>query len=364
MNVVESPSGVASALTTPNNLPSQSNAFVGRERDIQQLRLLLAESRFVTLVGMAGSGKSRLAEETGARLVDGYHDGAWLVRLRHVDDPEKVARAVADVLAVRTTSDGAAAFVAPEIEDSRDRTVLEYLHTRELLLILDACEHVIAGVESFAAAVLERAPAVRILVTSRQPVGVPGERLWHLPPLPIPGNAEDEVVTATSVEHVDSVRLFVDRARSVDPQFELTDLTAPSVASICNRLDGLPLAIELAAARVGVLDLELMAHRLDEEFSLVVDSSDAQADGRGMLGAALDWSYEHLSENERILFDRLAVFPSDFSLEAAEAIGEGDPIGRNAVLELLSGLVAKSMVAAPTDASGHTRYRMLGIMRA
>ncbi len=355
--------GIGSALRTPNNLPPLLTSFVGREREAAQLQRLLAEARVVTVTGAPGSGKTRLALEVASRVLDGYRDGVWLVRVRREPDADHMLRAVADALGTSDSS-GTTEFIAAEGGRSLEHRVLDYLESKELLLILDACEDLGTEVASLIQTVRERAREVRVLVTSRLPLSLPGEIVWQVPPMPIPEEEPGGIVTAASIEEIASVQLFVDRARAVEPRFTLDDTTAPHVARICRRLDGLPLAIELTASRVEVIDVAELATRLESEFDAVVGATRAPAIGNETLATALDWAYRLVAEKEQSLFDRLAVFPEDFTLDAAEAVGSGAPIDTSEILDLLTGLVKSSLLTVARDEEGRARYRLLGILRS
>jgi non-specific serine/threonine protein kinase len=336
--------------TVPNNLPVQVTRFVGRVRELAELRQLLAEgARLVTLTGPGGSGKTRMAVQLAAGLLDRFPDGVYMVDLSGLADPLSVAGAVASVLKVReepgrTPAEGVAAILA----------------SRRVLLVLDNCEHLITASARLASTLLLECPHLRLIATSREPLGIAGERVWQVPPLTVPDSGA--LLDAGTVTGFEAVQLFMERARAVSPVFAVTDGNAAALATVCKRLDGVPLAIELAAARTRLLSVEQIADRLDDRLRLL------SAGGRGALPrhqtlrAAIDWSYDLLTEAERVLWRRLAVFADRFSLEAAEAICVGGPIDDLDVLELLAQLVDKSLVAAE-EVRGEKRYRLLETIR-
>jgi predicted ATPase/class 3 adenylate cyclase len=341
----------------PNNLPRQLTSFVGRERDLAQVRRLLEAVPLLTLAGAGGAGKTRLALQAAADALEAYPDGVWLVELAPVADPALVPPAVAAALGVREVPGR-----------SILATLGEALRPRRLLLVLDNCEHLVAACARLADALLRACPGLRILTTSREPLGIAGETAWRvpslaLPPLsPAPGPAPGE-----QLAQYEAVRLFIDRALAVRPDFAVTNQNAPAVAQLCTRLDGIPLAIELAAARVRVLPAEQLLARLEDRFRLLTGGSRTALRRQQTLQAAVDWSYDLLDEAERRLFARLSVFAGGWTLEAAEAVC-ADPadagIEPGDVLDLLTRLVDKSLVVAEARPDGTARYRLLETLRA
>jgi len=337
--------------TLPNNLPRKLTSFIGREREIREVKRAVVESTLFTIVGIGGAGKTRLALQVAADLLAQCLHGAWVVELAPVSDPKQIPQAVAAALGIRE-------YPGLTLRDS----LMEYLAGRELLLVMDNCEHLIAGVVEFVEAVIAAAPRVRILCTSREPLGIPGERVWRIPPLALPAAGRRPDIAALS--KTEAVRLFVERARAVAPEFELTPATAATVARICVRLDGIPLAIELAAARVRVLSVAQIAERLDDRFRLLAGASRTALPHQQTLRAAMDWSYDLLTEPERALLRRLAVFAGGWTLEAAESICGDDGtagVGGEAILDLLTRLVDKSLVEVESGTA--PRYRMLETVR-
>jgi predicted ATPase/DNA-binding CsgD family transcriptional regulator len=326
------------------NLPVQASSFVGRERELDELEGMLASSRLLTLTGPGGSGKTRLALQTAAHLAEDFEDGVGFVELASLAAPELVAEGAARALGVRPAGRTPA------------EALLDYLEPRETLLLLDNCEHVIEGCAGLADALLKACPGLKILATSREALRVPGEKTWLVPSLSLP-QVRDEVDLGQLVRH-ESVRLFVERAEAAAPDFGLDERNAPAVARICQRLDGIPLAIELAAVRIRVLSASQIAARLDDRFLLLTGGSRVALPRQRTLLATMDWGHELLSEEERALFRRISVFAGGFTLEAAEEVCSGDGIEIEEVLDLLVRLVDKSLVLVGRrgdDAS----YRML-----
>ena len=336
----------------PSNLPIQLTSFIGRERDIAQVKRLLAASRLVTLTGPGGAGKTRLALRVAADLLVSFPDGVWLVDLAPLVDPSLVPQTVAAVLGVREQAG------SPILA-----TLTHYLRSRTTLLILDNCEHLIAACALFAETALGACVNVRLLAASREVLDAEGETTFPVPPLSAPDSRQPTPLDALA--HYEAVRLFVDRARRVLPGFDLTDTNAPAVAQVCHELDGLPLAIEMAAARVKLLQVEQIAARLADRFQLLMGAKRTALPRHQTLAAVLDWSYELLSEPERALLRRLAVFAGGWTLEAAEQVCGDEPgrVGTSAVLDLLTSLVNKSLVVARRKSGQETRYYCLETIR-
>ena len=329
----------------PNNLPIQLTSFVGRAREIAQIKGLLGEARLVTLTGSGGAGKTRLALQVGAEIVEAYPDGVWLAELAPIADPALVQKTVASALNVRE-------------QPGRDmtETLVDALRPRVLLLILDNCEHLLAAIAELAHALLRECPTLRILGTSRVPLSVPGEMLWRVPSLSLPDPGR--LPPLDHVQQYEAMRLFAERARSVDPAFALTSDNARVVAEVCQRLDGIPLAIELAAARTRILAVEQIAARLHDRFRLLTGGIPSALPRHQTLRATMDWSYGLLAEIERVLLRRLSVFAGGWTLEAAEVICSGDGVESANVLDLLARLADNSLVVVETQ-HGETRYRLL-----
>ncbi len=315
----------------PNNLPIQLSSFVGRGREIGEVEELLAAHRLVTLTGPGGSGKTRLALAVAPEAAQGFEDGAWLVDLASLSDPDLVPQAVASVLGVRETPG------TPLVD-----TLSLHLGPREALLILDNCEHLVEACAGLAGTLLRYCPRARILATSRQALGVAGEALFDVPPLSLPD--PHRLPDPEDLERYEAARLFVERARALRPDFALTGRNATEVARICYLLDGIPLAIELAAARVKALSVEQIGARLDGSFALLTGGGRTVVPHHRTLRATMDWSYELLTEEERTMLGRLSVFAGGFTLDAAEAVGAEGVIEVVGVLDLLASLVDKSLV--------------------
>jgi predicted ATPase len=332
-------------LVERTNLPDAATAFIGRERDVADVKALLTGHKLVTLVGSGGVGKTRLALQVGTELLDQYSDGVWLVDLAPISDPELVSSVTAQALGMSQQADRRV-----------DEAIPAWLKRKKLLLIFDNCEHVVGTVAPIAAAINHTAPDVRILATSRQALTISGEEAVRLSSLDVPHTIAD--LTAAAVMEFAAVALFVARATSADKSFALTDDTAPIVADICRRLDGIPLAIELAAARVKVLSIPHLAERLNERFKILTGGSRDALPRQKTLHALLDWSYDLLTSQEQLLFARLGVFASGFGLDAATNVCSGDGLDEIEILDLLGSLTDKSLVVADTSGE-HERYRLL-----
>jgi len=334
----------------PNNLPRQLTSFIGREKEMTEVKRLLSTAYLVTLTGSGGAGKTRLALEVAADLVEGYPDGVWLAEFAPIADPALVPKTVASALNVSE-------------QPGRDmiETLVDSLRPKALLLLLDNCEHLLAACRDLAATLLRQCSRVRILATSREGLRVPGETLWRVPSLSVPEDIRHLPAPKELVLY-DAVRLFVDRAVATTPGFTVTSENASAVAQVCQRLDGIPLAIELAAARVKVLALEQIAARLDDRFRLLTGGSPMLLPRQQTLRATLDWSYGLLSNQERAVLRRLSVYAGGWTLEAAEAICVGGGVEASDILDLLTSLVDKSLVLAETP-RGEARYRLLETVR-
>jgi predicted ATPase/class 3 adenylate cyclase len=333
--------------TVPGNLPTQLTSLVGRTIEREAIADALLVSRLVTITGVGGVGKSRLAVQVALDLAPRFPSGAWLCDLAIARDGDAVAEIVAATV-------GVVARASRTLAES----VIDALRMRELLLVIDNCEHVLDAVGALVSGLLRDCPGVRVLATSREPLGVMGEQLWPLTALELP--ARD--ATIESIAETAAVRLFVDRARAVQPSFTLDESNAPTVAEITRRLDGLPLAVELAASRVAVMTPADIAARLDQRFQLLTGGRRSAAERHQTLRAAIEWSYETLDVRERAVFEQLAVFPGTFDADAAVAVGVHDDLEPWDVLDACASLVGKSMLTAD-DASGSTRYQMLETLR-
>jgi predicted ATPase/class 3 adenylate cyclase len=330
----------------PNNLPVQLTSFIGRDRELARLRQQLVAHRLVTLVGMGGCGKTRLALQAAADALDAYPDGVWLVELASLSEPSLVERQLATVLGIRED----VATSRPDARALADRLV-DHLASRRTLVLLDNCEHLVAACAGLAARLVGACPELTVLASSREPLGVAGEVTFAVPPLAV------ESLDPADIGGIEAVRLFVDRARLADPTFDLTPVNASAVASICRRLDGIPLAIELAAARIRSLSPQQLDARLGDRFRLLAGGSRTSPPRHQTLGAAIEWSHRLLSGPEQLLFRRLAVFAGGCTLEAAEEVCADDGLD---VLLLVAALVDRSLVVHE-PAQG--RYRMLETIR-
>lgn len=335
--------------TGRTNLPLQLTSFVGRARELAELRNSLIDVRQLTLTGAGGVGKTRLALEVAARLLQDFPDGVWLADLSVVADPALVPQAVAGVVNVREESGRPVSAVLGD-----------YLLAKHALLLLDNCEHVAAACGQLAEQLLRRCPDLHVLATSREVLGMQGERVHRVPSLSAPDTRRPCPIG--ELREFEAVRLFVDRAALSQPGFELTEENAPMVGLICAHLDGIPLAIELAAARLKSLPVEAIAARLDSRFRLLSGGTRTALSRHQTLRAAMEWSYDLLSDPERALLRALSVFAGGFTLEAAQALGASDQADDIDVLELLGRLVDKSMVQLET-AAGSGRYRLLETVR-
>ena len=331
----------------PGNLPLQVSSFIGRARELEQARAALNEARLVTLIGVGGVGKTRLALQVAGEVLPRFGDGAWLCELAPIRDGGGVDDAVAAVFSV----------TAPAGQSTSD-TLVEFLRHKELLLVLDNCEHLLAGVAALVG-VLERSCAqLVILATSREGLGIDGEQLILVPPLMAPAVDADLETTIDA----EAVRLFAERAAAVKPDFTVTAENAAAVAAVCRRLDGVPLAIELAAARVPAMTPAELVRRLDRSFAVLAGGRRGAVEHHQTLRAAIDWSFELLTEPEQRLLGRLAVFAGGCTLEAVEAVCGGEGIDPDAVFESLASLVARSLVVAE-EYGPESRYRLLETIR-
>jgi non-specific serine/threonine protein kinase len=349
---VQAPGGAEAVARVPHNLPLSLTSFVGRQGEMEEVARLLGTARLVTLLGSGGCGKTRLAIQIARNTLEKYPDGVWLVELASLSDPSLAAASVALALGLREESG------RPIVE-----TIAEHLASRSALLVLDNCEHITPTCAALAHTLLAAAPALRILATSRQALGVAGETLWRIPSLSVPDPASTPQPRQV-VNRYESVRLFLDRAGAVQPTFTLTDQNAWTVAQICGRLDGIPLAIELAAARVKVLPVAQILSRLEDRFRLLTSGGSAALQRQQTLRAAVDWSYELLEPKEQQLFQRISVFAGGLFLEAAESVCSGDGIGEEEILDLLEHLVDKSLLTPEEGSEGTARYRLLETLRA
>jgi non-specific serine/threonine protein kinase len=330
-----------------HNLPAQLNSFIGREREIDEIRQSLRTARLVTLTSMGGTGKTRLSLQVAAEVVDEFSDGVWFVELAPVADERRVAQAVASVLGVKEEAG------RPVVE-----ALAKYASDRRMLIILDNCEHLAHACADLAKHLLQAGAHLKVLASSREPLHLPGETICPVPALGLPNR--DQKIALESLLQCEAVRLFADRAAAVQPNFKVTAANAGAVAEICRRLDGIPLAIELAAARMRGMSIESIATRLNDCFRVLVGGDQTALPRQQTLRASIDWSYDLLEIPERVILRRLAVFAGGWTLEAAEAVCAGGDVEKAAVLELLMRLVDKSLVSL--DADGE-RYHLLETVR-
>ncbi|HXY91114.1 MAG TPA: adenylate/guanylate cyclase domain-containing protein [Acidimicrobiia bacterium] len=331
----------------PGNLPVQVTSFVGRRDELAQLSEVLGENRMVTITGTGGVGKTRVAVQLAAELLERAPDGAWLFELAAVTDTEAMVQLVATTLSVR-----------PRPGLSSEGAVLELLRSKRALVVLDNCEHLLDGSGRLAEGMIRECEHVRVVATSREALGIAGERVWPLRSLPVPG-----AVSPDAVEASDAGRLFRERAESARPGFVIDAGNAAAVAEICRRLDGIPLAIQLAAARIVAMTPTEIAGLLDERFRLLTGGRRAEVERHRTLRATVDWSYGLLEPADRLLFDRLGVFAGTFDAVAAAAVTAGGELETWDVIDGLSSLVAKSMLVADVGPADTMRYQMLETLR-
>jgi predicted ATPase len=333
-----------------HNLPAALTSFIGRERELAEIGALLGQARLVTLVGVGGTGKTRLALEVAGQLAAQYPDGIWFVELAPLADPALVLTAVAAAVSVRE-----------EVHRPLTETLLAAWRDARLLLLLDNCEHLLDACAHLADTLLRGCLHVQVLATSREALGISGETSWRISSLRLPDATEQPELD--DLRQNEAVRLFLERAAAVNARVQLTQQNAPAVVQICRRLDGIPLALELAAARLRAMTIEQLAARMDQRFRLLTGGSRAALPRQQTLQALVDWSYDLLPEPERRLFQRLSVFSGGFTLEAAEAVGCGDEVEAVDVLDLLAQLVGKSLVLAEEQPDGSQRYGLLETLR-
>lgn len=334
---------------TLNNLPLQLTSFVGREHEIAEIKNLFSKARLITLTGSGGSGKTRLALETARQLVESYQDGIWLIELASISDPNLVLQTVASTLRI------------PESRDALPTLALtKYLRTKQILLILDNCEQIVTVTAQLAEEILRTCPQLQILVTSREILNLTGEVQFRVPPLSL---SKEKSLNRDTFSPSEAVQLFVDRAQAVLPSFLLTDDVLPAVTKICYLVDGLPLGIELAAAKITVLSVEQIASRLNHSLQML-SGGRVNIPHHQTLEATIQWSYDLLSEAERTLLQRLSVFSGGWTLEAAESVvSDSSLVSAEKVFDLISQLVNKSLIVVEWQLSAEARYTMLETIR-
>jgi predicted ATPase/class 3 adenylate cyclase len=332
----------------PNNLPVQLTSYIGREHEMAEAKRLLSTTRLLTLIGPGGTGKTRLALQLAAELLvseeNAYPQGVWLAEFGTVGDPELVVETVASIFNLRQQAN------SPPLQ----KMLSSYLKGKQLLLVMDNCEHLIQACAELADYLLRSCPKVKIIASSREALGISGETIFSVPSLSLPGLAQTSPAELLKFE---SVQLFVERASAAQPQFQLTEENAPAIARICRRLDGIPLALELAAARVKMFTPEQIAARLDDRFRLLTGGSRTALPRQQTLSALIDWSYDLLSDEEQSLLRSLSVFMGGWSFEAAESVCSDLD-----VLDLLTNLVNKSLVMV-NEQTGEARYYFLETIR-
>jgi predicted ATPase/DNA-binding CsgD family transcriptional regulator len=340
---------MARPIRRPGNLPAEMTSFIGRRRELAELRRKLTTARMVSLVGPGGVGKTRLAIRIGTGLTRNFRDGAWLVELAEVRDPALIGNA------------GLAALDLRDQAATEPRALLlSYLRDKELLLVVDNCEHLLGAAALLVADILKAAPGVRVIATSREPLSVSGEHVLPIPPLELPRSQADE--SLDQLRQNESVELFNERASAASGRFELTASNRAAVVEVCRRLDGLPLAIELAAVRMRVLSVEQILDRLADRFSLLTGGSRAALPRHQTLRTTIEWSHDLLGSGERTVFRRLCVFAGRFTLEDVESVCASDDVLAADVLDVLSSLVDKSLVMRE-DTRGPACYRLHETMR-
>jgi predicted ATPase/class 3 adenylate cyclase len=332
---------------TPNNLPQQVTTFVGRKREQSEVKAALKKARLLTLSGIGGLGKTRLSLQIAADVVSDYPDGVWFVEFAPIADERLVPQAVATVLGVKEETGRPVA-----------EALIKHVRDRNLLLVLDNCEHLVHACAELTKQLLQAGAGVKILASSREHFNIAGETVYTVPPLSVP--ERDGRISAEMIVQCEAVHLFIERAMAVQPAFKLTEQNAPAVVEICQRLDGIPLALELAAARVRALSVEQIAERVNDRFRLLTTGDRTALPRQQTLRALIDWSFDLLAEKERVVFRRLGVFAGGWTLEATEAVVSDGEVQQSEVLDLLAELVDKSLVMM--EAAGG-RYRLLETVR-
>jgi predicted ATPase/class 3 adenylate cyclase len=335
-----------------NNLPQLLTSFIGREQEIAEVTALVREHRLVTFVGSGGVGKTRTSLEVAANLLGACVDGVWFIELAPLSRGEYIPTTLAQTIGLTLPPQG----------DPLE-SLIRALNNKTTLLVFDNCEHLVESAARVVAAILHGCPNVKVIASSRESLDISGEQTYRLPSLSVPTTSEPAELSAVDALRAAAVTLFVERARAVDKRFALTDENAPAVADICRRLDGIPLAIELAAARIKMLNPRQLRERLDERFRVLTGGSRDVLPRQQTLRALIDWSYDLLDDNERRLFRRLAIFVNGFTLEGANAVGGEGDFGDVDIFDVLASLVDKSLVLA--EPSGDSlRYRLLESTRA
>ena len=338
---------------TVTNLPVQLTSFIGRERELVEVERLVSISRLVTLTGAGGCGKTRLAIQVANNIRDTFADGLWLVDFVPLREPDLVPQHIAQTLGLR-----------PAPDQPLNESLLNFVRSKQILLILDNCEHLIASCTELAQQLLRVASGLNILATSRQPLAVSGEMLYQVRGLAFPSLNAINAFEPHKLEQYDAVHLFIERARAISPHFRITPENALAIVEICRGLDGIPLALELASARLNILTPQQIAARLDDRFALLNSGQSTGAvTHHQTLRAAIDWSYDLLTSEEQTLLRRLAVFEAGCTLDVAESVCSGKELAQERTLDVLSSLVDKSLVMAETSGRAEARYRLLETIR-
>jgi predicted ATPase/class 3 adenylate cyclase/tetratricopeptide (TPR) repeat protein len=338
------------SIAHPNNLPTQLTSFIGREQEVEDVTGLLEKNRLVTLTGSGGTGKTRLSLQVAGQVLEQFPNGVWFVELAALRDPDLVPRTAITALGLQEST-----------TQSLKQQLKNYLKEKSLLLMLDNCEHVIEDCANLADELIHACPNLKILASSREGLGVAGEITYRVPSLPTPDLRK--LPDMEAITHFPAVILFAERAAAVQPGFTITDTNAEAVARICRRLDGIPLAIELAAARVSLLSAEQIANRLNDRFRLLTGGSRTVLPRQQTLRASIDWSYSMLEERERLFLMRLSVFYGGWTLEAAKTVCGSESMDEYELLDILDQLNNKSLVVVENKADGRTRFRMLETIR-
>jgi predicted ATPase/transcriptional regulator with XRE-family HTH domain len=339
------------AAPAPNNLPLQLTSFVGRQTEVAEIAALLDTHRLVTIVGSGGIGKTRASLQVAAQRLDGWSDGVWFIELAPLTNGDYLPTTVAQVLSI-----------SPAMEDPVAELVRS-LSGKQALLVFDNCEHILEPAARLVSTILRACPRVKVIASSRQALGIVAEATYRIPSLDLPPEEDVEDLPAAVAMQFAAIALFCERARAIDKNFVLTDETAPNVAGICRRLDGIPLAIELAASRVNILSPRQLRERLDEKLRLLTGGSRDVLPRHRTLRALIDWSHDLLDERERALFRRLGIFRKGFSLEGAVAVGSSQDLAELDAFDALASLVDKSLVLAEPNGDS-LRYRLLESTRA
>jgi predicted ATPase len=338
--------GYITPVIKKHNLPIPTTSFIGREKEMKEVRDLFQKSRLITLTGAGGCGKTRLAREITSTLIEEYRDGVWFVDLSPVTDPNFVVKAITEILSIKEAPN------KPIID-----TLIENIKDKSLLILLDNCEHLIQVCAEIADKLLQSVKGIRILATSREALNIPGEVVWGIPLLTFPDSGSKKDID--EVQRYEAIKLFIDRAGAGKPGFTLNPQNFSAVVGICQRVSGIPLAIELAATKIRYLGPETILERLQDQFKILSSSSRTVPERQQTLKATIDWSYNLLSEQEQLLFIRLSIFAGDFSLEAVEEVCSDKKIKKENIIIHLSQLVDKSLVIAEDQEDESVRYRCL-----